>query len=95
MARSEFLFVICYDVVKDRARNKVAGALESVAVRVQDSVFEMRATRDKVLKLSERLAGLLDDGDSLRVYAIHDSALQHSWSIGDPPISEAQEFYLL
>ena len=70
MADRPMLMVYCYDIVSDRVRARVAAVLEETAVRVQDSVFEARLGRANAEALFERVARLLDDGDSLRMYAV-------------------------
>ena len=38
-------YLICYDIVRDSRRRKVANCLDSYGDRVQDSVFELRISR--------------------------------------------------
>jgi CRISPR-associated endonuclease Cas2 len=40
-------YLVCYDVVLDRRRNKVAHILEGYGLRVQKSVFECVLTPDQ------------------------------------------------
>ncbi|MEA5466870.1 CRISPR-associated endonuclease Cas2 [Leptothoe sp. PORK10 BA2] len=62
-------YLICYDVVKDKRRTKVAHLLEGYGLRVQKSVFECMLTEKQhemlVCKLNKYLK---PDEDQLRFY---------------------------
>lgn len=68
MARGEMLTVFSYDIGANRKRRKAAAILEEAASRVQKSVFETRMSRNRAEAVAQRVAALLDPGDSLRVY---------------------------
>lgn len=87
--------VFCYDVARDSARARVAALLEARLVRVQKSVFEGRMTQKAARRLAEQAENLLDDGDSLRVYAVTPAGLRNSAAFGALPLPEAQDFWLL
>lgn len=70
MARGVMLTVFSYDVVEGRRRRKIAHLLEDRATRVQKSVFETRMTKAEAEALAQRLASLLGDADSLRLYVL-------------------------
>lgn len=95
MARGEMLTVFSYDVSKNKARRKVARLLEDAATRVQYSVFETRMTRARAEALSQRLAALLGEGDSLRVYVIGHDGERRSRVYGDGAPFESDEGYWL
>jgi CRISPR-associated protein Cas2 len=95
MPRAARLMVFCYDISADGARGRVAKRLEKVAVRVQKSVFEARMTAARAYRLGEELAGMLAAGDSLRVYAIDAGALRDSRAWGAPPLSTAQDCWIV
>ncbi|MEM8809968.1 MAG: CRISPR-associated endonuclease Cas2 [Cyanobacteria bacterium P01_G01_bin.38] len=62
-------YLICYDVVKDRRRNKVAHLLEGYGLRVQKSVFECMLTEKQHEMLVRKLNKYLNsDEDQLRFY---------------------------
>ena len=64
-------YVLAYDIVDDRRRQKIAKLCESAAERVQDSVFEGYFTPlelGKLVKKAKRLMKL--EQDSLRVYSL-------------------------
>jgi len=65
------LWMLCYDIADDRARNEVAEALLGVGERVQESVFEGTLSREALHRLLDSLAPLLDTAvDSLRAYPL-------------------------
>ncbi len=49
------LYLICYDVVHDRRRDRVSRLLEAYGLRVQKSVFECMLTTDQYDSLQKRL----------------------------------------
>jgi CRISPR-associated protein Cas2 len=95
MAEGEFLFVISYDVTDDRRRRRLARVLEKQAVRVQQSVFEIRAPWAKAIALAGRARRHLAADDSLRMYAIDRIGRQRSRVFGPGPRVEDSAFYLL
>jgi CRISPR-associated protein Cas2 len=94
MAR-EHLMVFSYDVRKDSIRAKVADVLEGELARVQKSVFEGRLTSAASHNLARRVLALLDEGDSLRVYAVTPLGLKNSIAYGGAPLAEAHAFWLI
>lgn len=95
MPRSEMLMVFCYDIKQASRRRKVAATLEEEAVRVQKSVFEARMHEKQADRLATYAAQYLDDGDSLRVYAIGEDGRKRSFTYGGAPIAEKQDYWLL
>ncbi|WP_284180405.1 CRISPR-associated endonuclease Cas2 [Rhabdaerophilum sp. SD176] len=91
---TEHAFVFCYDVSGDRARAKIAEMLEKHLVRVQKSVFEGRMTHRKAQKIAESISVQLGPGDSLRIYALTNQALDLSFSVGGAPMPEKNNFLL-
>ena len=63
-------FVVCFDIVDDRARARAAKVLKEYGQRVQKSVFECSLlTEEKFLKLKNRLEDLIDNSeDTVRYY---------------------------
>lgn len=94
MARTS-LFVFCYDISDDRVRRKIAGILELHGTRVQESVFEVRASQAQAQKLLRGLALLRLAGDSLRMYCLTQDGRARSQAEGGAPMPEATEFWLL
>lgn len=95
MARGEMLTVFTYDVSEHKRRRKVARLLEDVATRVQYSVFEAVMSKARADILGQRLAAILDDGDSLRVYAVGADGRARSRVYGDAAPFESEEGYWL
>ena len=89
------LVVFSYDVSEDKRRRKIARLLEKSATRVQYSVFETRMTRQKAETLGQRLAAMLGDGDSIRLYSIGHDGERRSRVFGDGPAFESDEGYWL
>lgn len=95
MTTRDMLMVFCYDVHKDSVRRKVSDLLSDDLARVQLSVFEGRLTPDDANELSLRVLALLDEGDSLRVYAVTPVGLKHCIAHGGAPVAEPHAFWLL
>jgi len=95
MPRAARLMVFCYDISADGIRGRVAKRLEKVAVRVQKSVFEARMTAERAYRLGDELAGLIEAGDSLRVYAIDAGALRASRAWGAPPLPTPRDSWIV
>lgn len=95
MTRGEMLTVFCYDVSDNKVRRKVASVLEDAATRVQYSVFETRMTRTRAEIVAQRVASMLGEGDSLRVYSIGQNGERRSRVYGDGPALESAEGYWL
>lgn len=83
MARGEMLTVFSYDIGANRKRRKAAAILEEAASRVQKSVFETRMSRNRAEAVAQRVAALLDPGDSLRVYVLGADGETRSRVYGD------------
>ncbi|MDX2240084.1 MAG: CRISPR-associated endonuclease Cas2 [Leptolyngbyaceae cyanobacterium bins.302] len=65
------LYLICYDVVHDRRRDRISRLLEAYGLRVQKSVFECVLTPDQYDSLQKRLENkrfLHPDEDQIRFY---------------------------
>jgi CRISPR-associated endonuclease Cas2 len=95
MAERELLFVFSYDVRKDSIRRKVSDRLEEELARVQMSVFEGHMTRRAADRLGLEVLALLEEGDSLRVYAVTPAGLKRSFAHGGAPMAEPHGFWLL
>jgi CRISPR-associated protein Cas2 len=95
MARGEMLTVFSYDVTDDKRRRKIAHLLEGAATRVQQSVFETRVSRPRCDALSQRIAAMLGDNDSLRVYVIGADGEARSRVYGNGAPFESDEGYWL
>lgn len=88
-------WAIAYDVSDDRARGRMARALEKHGVRVQGSVFEARLTQEAAAGLLQRLSRHCGPGDSLRFYALPANALARCLHQGGAPMPEDGPFWIL
>tara|TARA_R110001583_G_scaffold131546_1_gene283302 strand:+ start:4501 stop:4869 length:369 start_codon:yes stop_codon:yes gene_type:complete len=95
MARGEMLTVFSYDVSDNKRRRKIARLLEDAATRVQYSVFEVAMGKADANSLGQRIAALLGEGDSLRVYVIGADGRARSRVYGDAAPFESEEGYWL
>lgn len=95
MAATPMLTVFAYDITEDRRRVRVAALLEQKLTRVQDSLFEGWLTAVAARALAERASLLLDDTDSLRVYAVPRRGLRHCHSLGPLPLMAPHDYWLL
>jgi CRISPR-associated protein Cas2 len=76
-------FVVAYDIVKDRRRQKVMNTLKNVGMRVQYSVFECELTMQRANQLLEHLRTLIDPRrDRVNMYPLCDACFFRSESIG-------------
>jgi CRISPR-associated protein Cas2 len=61
--------VVCYDVVDDKKRAKIAKALEGYGARVQKSVFECRIDEARFMKMKQAVDKIIDwEEDGVRYY---------------------------
>ncbi len=95
MPDRDMLTVFAYDISSDRRRRKVARALEKVAARVQDSVFEVRMSAAQSKRIAAQLTPLLGPGDSLRLYALGSAGQARSTVLGDGAPMETDVGYWL
>lgn len=95
MARGEMLTVFTYDIVENKRRRKVAKLLEDCASRVQLSVFETRMTEAKANAVAQRIAVMMGESDSLRVYVIGADGERRSRVFGNSTPFETEEGYWL
>lgn len=95
MSSDKVIVVYAYDISETRTRYRVADLLEQRAVRVQKSVFEARLARKRAELLFNRLAAMLDEGDSLRMYVLSKSGLSQSRVHGGAPLPEEGTHWLL
>ena len=64
-------YVLAYDIADDKRRARIAKLCESLAERVQGSVFEAYLTPQELEKLVKRARKLMKESeDSLRIYAL-------------------------
>ena len=95
MAITQMVAVLSYDITRAQVRRRVADFLERRMTRVQKSVFEARMDVAAAQRLFGEVEKLVDPGDSLRMYMLSKSGLDHSRVSGGAPLPEEGGFWLL
>jgi CRISPR-associated protein Cas2 len=76
-------FVVAYDIVQDRRREKVMNTVKNFGLRVQYSVFECELTMQRANQLIERLRTLIDPRrDRVDMYPLCDACFFRSQNLG-------------
>ena len=76
-------FVVAYDIVRDRRREKIMNTLKDFGLRVQYSVFECELTAARLDELREKLRTLMDPRrDRIHIYPLCDACFFRSESLG-------------
>jgi CRISPR-associated protein Cas2 len=90
-------YLVCFDIVDDSIRNKVAKALKGYGYRVQKSVFECPdLTEKQFLKLKDTLEGLIDNTeDTVRYYRQCKGCLRGCEVSGIGDLPEVKEFQVI
>jgi CRISPR-associated protein Cas2 len=73
LLEQKMFYLICYDVVNDRRRDRVSRLFEAYGLRIQKSVFECVLTPDQYASLQKRLQTkryLNPEEDQIRFYPI-------------------------
>ena len=96
MAARRTRYVVSYDIVLDRRRNKVARALAGHGERVQYSVFECLLTKSQFERLWAELKDLIaPEEDSLRAYRLCPPCAAWVRRVGQAPEVEVPEVYIV
>jgi len=65
------LYIVSYDIVKDKQRTKLAKQLCNFGARVQFSVFECELDKDQYKEMVDKILKLIDKKkDSVRIYQL-------------------------
>ena len=68
--------LVSYDIPNDKRRTRVMKALKDFGTRVQYSVFECDLTAEQLLRLRQRLRGLVNPKeDDVRLYFLCESCV--------------------
>lgn len=90
------LFIVTYDVVDDQRRVRLAKALKDFGNRVQYSVFECLMGPRELMKMTERIAGIIDHAqDSARIYQLCADCEGKVAIIGTGSRSEDPDVYII
>lgn len=77
------MYVVSYDIVKDRTRNKIAKELSNYGKRVQYSVFECKISDHQMNELYFKLTKLIQGEEgSIRIYHLCANCLKRLAIIG-------------
>jgi CRISPR-associated protein Cas2 len=95
MAENKF-YVISYDIVDDRKRQRAAEALKDYGQRVQKSVYEVRLDARRLTTLLGRLNEIIDkDTDNVLVYVLCEGCVKQKRCLGLKIIGEEEDFRVL
>lgn len=90
------MYVISYDIVKDKTRNKIAKELCNYGMRVQYSVFECKLTDHKMNELYFKLTDLIQGEEgSIRIYHLCSNCLKRLAIIGTEDVQEDEDLIVL
>lgn len=89
--------VVCYDVVVDARRLRLARFLDGFGLRVQRSVFEARLDEAASADLVAGAQRIIDaEADGVRVYRLCETCARRVIRLGQgPPSPERQEVIVL
>jgi CRISPR-associated protein Cas2 len=80
------LYLVTYDIVCNKRRQKVSDLLCGYGRRVQYSVFECVLSGSKYQELRDRLRRHIKDEDSIRFYPLSGHTLGQIEVWGGPPV---------
>ncbi|HFQ5284846.1 TPA: CRISPR-associated endonuclease Cas2 [Vibrio vulnificus] len=90
------VYLACFDVDDDKKRRRLSKLLLSYGERVQFSVFEITLKNEASLKkLLQRCKHHVEEGDSLRFYALPLNAREGSFDIDGEPIARFPQAEIL
>ncbi len=82
-------YLICYDIVENRRRNRVMKTMVGYGFRVQKSVFECYLTPEQLERLKKRVAKQIDEKtDSVRIYPLTPEEVKHVQVLGIGEVNE-------
>ena len=92
LGRPRVFYLVCFDIVEDRARQHVAKILQDYGGRVQKSVFECgNISEEQLLIMKNRVEECIDTTqDTIRYYRLCQGCLRamEYAGVGDPPAKE-------
>lgn len=68
MRAKKVLYVIAYDIVDDKRRNRISKILEKYGSRVNFSVFECMFTDSQLLLVQRKIGDMIDSDEDTVVY---------------------------
>lgn len=88
-------YVVSYDIPDDRKRDRIAKVLLDFGARVQYSVFECIMDDDAIERLTARLTELIEDEDSVRLYALCARCEDSTRIMGAGKVTKDEDVYIL
>ena len=86
-------YIVAYDIVDNRLRNKVSNTLKDYGVRIQKSVFECRLGPEACAAMTSRLAELINPAeDSILIYPLCKACAAMKTGLGQFCSNEEREF---
>ncbi len=87
-------YIICYDISENRVRARLAKYLESVAWRIQYSVFTFEGSEAKMHIVRNELRAIVADAESphLLVVPLCAACAAKTWRIGELQEQERSAF---
>jgi len=88
--------VVSYDIVDDKARNKIAKILLDYGTRVQYSVFECNLDSEQLAVMERRLMRVLNgEEDTIRIYLLCEGCVKRIRVFGKGDVTKDQEVYVV
>lgn len=85
-------YVVTYDIVDDKKRNKVANILKDYGIRVQKSVFECRVRPESLKEMRAKVVDIIDKKqDSVLIYPLCAACASRKTVLGLPPLDHKDE----
>ncbi len=89
-------YLVCYDIVEDRRRNRVMKLLKGYGFHVQKSVFECYLSATQLERLSKRLSREVDvKTDSVRIYPMTLQSVRQVQIIGIGEVNQQADLVVL
>ena len=83
MSPTRWRYIVVYDIVKDKRRNKIARILGGYGQRVQYSVFECLLIQKQFDSLWEEVGEVVDESeDSVRAYRLCAACADWTHTVG-------------
>ena len=66
-------FIIAYDITDEKRLKKIAKLLEKIGVRIEYSLFFVKANKDEIIEIALKISEIIDrEIDDVRIYEIED-----------------------
>ena len=88
-------YVVCYDVLDDRRRQKIAKILLDYGTRVQKSVFELYIVGSDFIACIEKLQLSIHEEDAMRIYVLSKVDYSRTMVIGTAEKHEELSFIII